>query len=164
MKKLILFIFSLQFILSGCSNAEHSHKIQWIFKPCIQPVSGYDYHICEDMKVKVDNQLITIPKGFITDLASIPRPLWPILAPQYAGFVYPAILHDFFYRCPENVTREYADDVLYYALKEEGVSTYTAMKFWLGVRTFGGEHFAEKDNCKYNYYYSAEVKNTMMVS
>lgn len=154
--------FAFAIISSSCSNAK-PHTIEWITRPCIQPLIDYDYHICEEMEIKVDGSLIKIPRGFITDLASIPKPLWPILAPQYSGFVYPAILHDFFYRCPNNVTRKYADDVFYYALKAEGVSTYTALKMWAGVRTFGGAHFADQNNCKYNYYFEAEVDKVHLV-
>lgn len=156
----ISFVFGL---MAGCTNAQtRVHTVEWIKKPCIEPITNYDYNICQSLEVRVDDKLITIPKGFITDLASIPKPLWPVLAPQYAGFVYPAILHDFFYRCPDNVTREYADDVFYYALKAEGISTYTAYKLWLGVRTFGGSHFAEQDSCHYKYYYEAEAQNLTM--
>ena len=40
---------------------------------------------------------ILIPKGFITDFASIPRPLWPWIAPGGPLYVW-AIVHDFAYQ------------------------------------------------------------------
>lgn len=41
--------------------------------------------------------LITVPKGFITDGASIPRLLWPLLSP-FGPLLEGAILHDFAYQ------------------------------------------------------------------
>ncbi len=98
------------------------------------------------MHVLIDGDSYVIPKDFKTDLASIPRLLWPILAPQYAGFVAPAILHDYLYSCRHMVTRKYADQVLYSALLAEGVTKFTAIKFYLGVRLFGVFHFKDHND------------------
>ncbi len=94
------------------------------------------------MRVIIDDKKYTVPKDFETDLASVPRLLWPIFAPQYSGFVAPAILHDYLYRCPNDITRQFADEVLYSALITENVTAFTASKFYLGVRLFGASHFA----------------------
>ncbi len=93
------------------------------------------------MRVDIDDKKYIIPKNFQTDLASIPRLLWFIFAPQYAGFVAPAILHDYLYRCRDDISRQFADEVLYSALITENVTPFTASKFYLGVRLFGGSHF-----------------------
>lgn len=93
------------------------------------------------MRVIIDDKKYTVPKDFETDLASVPRLLWPIFAPQYSGFVAPAILHDYLYRCPNDITRQFADEVLYSALITENVTAFTASKFYLGVRLFGASHF-----------------------
>lgn len=110
----------------------------WIKKPCIKPVKKYDYITCSKAIVKIKGKVIEIPTGFICDLASIPRFLWSMLSPRYAGFVYPAILHDYIYRTPEvKYSRKEADNLFYEALREEGVSWYTANKMWVAVRNFG---------------------------
>ncbi len=153
---LTIFVFS-----QSKAIANRNHSIQWIKKPCIKPISDYDYHTCSKMEVIIDDTRVIIPKGFVTDLASIPKVFWPVLAPQYASFVYPAILHDFLYRCPNGITRAYADGVLYSALKSEGVSYYTSMKFWLGVRFFGLAHFETQDNCKYDYNFDPLPKHDL---
>lgn len=124
--------------LVGCIN---SHEVIFVNEACIIPFKGYNYKTCQAMQVSIDGKSYTIPKSFETDLASIPRVLWPILAPQYCGFVAPAILHDYLYRCNNNVTRKFADEVLYSALITEHVTSFTAYKFYLGVRLFGGSHF-----------------------
>lgn len=122
----------------GCANF---HQVKFLTQACIVPLEGYDYKTCKKMGVKVDDKKYTVPKDFETDLASIPRILWPIFAPQYSGFVAPAILHDYLYRCNNHITRQYADEVLYSALITENVTPFTASKFYLGVRLFGGSHF-----------------------
>lgn len=98
------------------------------------------------MEVLIDGDTYIVPKNFETDLATIPRVLWPILAPQYTGFVSPAILHDYLYSCHTVDGRKFADDVLYSALLTEGNSRYTAAKFYIAVRLFGGLHFNEGDD------------------
>ena len=122
----------------GCA---HFHRVKFIDNACIVPMKGYEYKTCKNMKVTIDDKKYVVPKGFETDLASIPRILWPIFAPQYSGFVAPAILHDYLYRCNNNITRQFADEVLYSALITEDVTPFTASKFYLGVRLFGGSHY-----------------------
>lgn len=112
--------------------------MKWIKKPCIKPVKKYDYKLCDNAIIKIKGDEINIPPGFVCDLASIPRFLWSLLSPRYAGFVYPAILHDYIYRTPTSpYSRKEADDFFYEALRKEGVSWYTANKMWLAVRNFG---------------------------
>jgi len=138
-----IFILILTIIyMAGCVR---SHKIIFLNEACIKPYQGYYYRTCDPMQVKVDGKKIIVPENFKTDLASIPRILWPIFAPQYSGFVAPAILHDYLYRCHTNVTRKFADEVLYSALLVEGVTNITAFKFYVGVRFFGSWHF-DKNN------------------
>lgn len=124
----------------GCA---HVHQVIFRNDACIKPYKGYYYHTCQPMRVTIDGKKFTVPKDFQTDLASIPRLLWPILAPQYSGFVAPAILHDYLYRCNTVVTRQFADEVLYSALLAEDVSRFTASKFYLAVRIFGSTHFGQ---------------------
>jgi hypothetical protein len=122
----------------GCA---HFHQVKFLNQACIIPYVGFNYKTCKAMRVTVDEKKYTVPKNFETDLASIPRLLWPIFAPQYSGFVAPAILHDYLYRCNNHITRQYADEVLYSALITQNVTPFTASKFYLGVRLFGGSHF-----------------------
>lgn len=122
----------------GCAKF---HPIKFIDEACIIPFEGYEYKTCKAMRVTIDDKKYIIPKDFETDLASVPRLLWPIFAPQYSGFVAPAILHDYLYRCNARITRQFADEVLYSALIAENVTPFTASKFYLGVRLFGASHF-----------------------
>lgn len=44
-----------------------------------------------------DGWLIRVPRGFVTDFASIPRPLWVIIPPR-GKYNRPAIIHDELYQ------------------------------------------------------------------
>ena len=69
---------------------------------------------------------ITVPRGFITDLASIPRALrgLPNLDPNGLSRA-PAVLHDFLY-CSQTVeSRAVADGIFRAALQAVGVGAVT---------------------------------------
>lgn len=137
----LAFTITMYLALSYIVGCAQFHKIKFVNEACISPLKGYDYKTCNALRVKIDGVKYVIPKGFETDLASIPRILWPIFAPQYSGFVAPSILHDYLYRCNNNIDRKFADEVLYSALITENVSPFTASKFYLGVRLFGERHY-----------------------
>jgi len=137
----LLFIFIFYLSLAYMVGCATFHPVKFLNEPCIIPFKGYDYKTCKPMRVTIDDKKYTIPKNFATDLASIPRWLWPIFAPQYTDFVAPAILHDYLYRCNNAITRKFADEVLYSALITKNISPFMASKFYLGVRLFGDTHF-----------------------
>lgn len=80
---------------------------------------------------------ITVPTGFITDFASVPRvPVVFLLVGNTASEA--AVLHDYIYKTlPHPFTREEADDILYEASLATGVPKWRAWIIWAGVRMFG---------------------------
>ena len=80
--------------------------------------------------------LITVPKGFDTDYASVPRlPLmfWFLGDRGHSA----AVVHDYLYRTAE-VARSQADAVFEEALEAEGeMSWFGRQAMWLGVRVGG---------------------------
>lgn len=95
-----------------------------------------------------DDAHVVVPRRFITDLASIPRPLRGLL--DVAGpSREPAVLHDWLY-CRQAdaegapVTRRQADDLFRAALRAKGVSAATATVYWLGVRVGGGHYWGRR--------------------
>lgn len=67
--------------------------------PVLRPIPGTRKWIVEeDWYYTLPNTLrIIIPKGFITDLVSIPRIFWPLISPT-GSLLIPALIHDFGYR------------------------------------------------------------------
>lgn len=81
---------------------------------------------------------LTVPVGFRTDLASIPRPL------RWAPFLDPngrsrraAAMHDWLYAW-RTKKKSFADLFLHDALLAEGASAATANTFYYAVHWFGG--------------------------
>ena len=63
---------------------------------------------------------ITVPRGFVTDFASIPQPLWSILSP-HGRYSRAAIVHDYLY-WSQSCTRDQADNLFMIAMQESGVA------------------------------------------
>lgn len=135
----IAFAISAVLLIASCAVKRYS--IQFTNEACIKPYKGYQYLTCDYLTVFVNGKLVKVPKGFKTNLASIPRALWSFYAPQYTDFVAPAVLHDYLYSNNLLGNRKYADDVFYSALRETGVSVITSLIFWVTVRTFGWSHY-----------------------
>lgn len=86
----------------------------------------------------------TVPEGFETDLASIPRFL------QWLPHLHPngrcrraAVLHDWLYYRSEH-TRKTCDQLFREALQAEGLSRRTATVYYWAVRLFGGRAWRER--------------------
>lgn len=80
-------------------------------------------------------RIISVPEGYRTDYASVPRILWNILPPT-GRYTKAAVIHDYLYEYGE-CTREEADAVFLEAMEDLGVSYLVRHSMWLGVR-FGG--------------------------
>jgi hypothetical protein len=86
----------------------------------------------------------TVPAGFVTDLASIPRML------QWLPHLHPngrcrrsAVLHDWLYQ-EKYSTRQGADLIFREALQAEGLSERTATVYYWAVRLFGGKAWRKR--------------------
>ena len=80
---------------------------------------------------------MTVPAGFKTDLASIPRLLRGII-PQVGRHIQPAIAHDYCYRVAKSGrSRVQADRMFLDGMKETGVRFTRRWVMYLGVRMFG---------------------------
>lgn len=78
---------------------------------------------------------ITVPAGFVTDLASVPRPFRNILNINGRSR-RAAVLHDFVYT-EQTLTRADCDALFRRALIAEGVSIAGRWIYWSGVRVGG---------------------------
>ncbi|MCK6621973.1 MAG: DUF1353 domain-containing protein [Calditrichaceae bacterium] len=92
---------------------------------------------------------LKIPAGFKFDLASIPRPLWWLIAPFELSIAAP-LVHDFLYRSggnppqdsvtpPRSYTRKETDQIFKHLMKGERVKPWRMNSAYLAVRWFGGK-------------------------
>ena len=83
---------------------------------------------------------LTVPAGFSSDGASVPRFFWRIVFPPGdTKALRAAFLHDWIYRThPEGWSRAAADNLFRKVLAADGVPRTSAELAYLGVRLFGG--------------------------
>jgi hypothetical protein len=90
---------------------------------------------------------IHVPKGFVTNYASIDVFHNAFLFPIYALFAgygnYASTIHDYLYRTG-SMGRKEADSVFYEALRTEGVARWRAWLMWAGVRVGGASSYRGK--------------------
>jgi len=81
------------------------------------------------------NLEITVPEGFLTDLASVPRFLWSLVPPHSPDYAAAAVLHDYLYEWNNGMfTKVVADGIFYEAMRVLGVPKWRAIIMYLAVR------------------------------
>ena len=93
---------------------------------------------------------ICIPRGYKTDLASVPR-LARFFVSRAGPHLEACIVHDWLYEAwivtnepPNRSMKKFADDVLKQALKEAKVRSYTVWAIYQACAKFGGREFRRK--------------------
>lgn len=102
-----------------------------------------DYYFCDARR----NILIRIPRGFITDFASIPD-VGRILIDRFGLSLEPAGVHDWLYAAHPGVeatdqNRRLADDIFLDALADNGVGLASRLIMYAAVRLFGAGPYSE---------------------
>jgi hypothetical protein len=107
----------------------------------LEKEDGDKWHVLEQFAAKADDRKITVPGGWITDLASVPRlPLAYLVAGGRAPKA--AVLHDYLYATQAG--RDYADDVFLAAMRAEGISWCVSRLMYWAVRGFGEPYYKKK--------------------
>lgn len=97
-------------------------------KPILQPLGNNRFLLVKDLNCGN----VKIPKGFITDGASIPRFFWRVLGSSMdTDRLWQAIRHDFRYQT-QRITRKEADIEL-----RDSLSGYSRHAIYWGVRAGG---------------------------
>ncbi len=136
-----------------------------------------DYIVSRDYTVrfKLDNEdehrNITVPRGMLTDLTSVPS-----VARSVIGRVGPhleaSIVHDFRYiawqdleeRGPRDEDREFADKLMRVAMEEAGVRGWKRFLIYNAVRSFGGGAYRREDELRYVKIPSEEEEEAAVVA
>jgi hypothetical protein len=108
---------------------------------------GNRWRLEGDYPYQDGRNLITVPGGFLFDLASIPRAFWWLISPFELSIAAP-LLHDFLYAHkgdppagsiePARVySRKQADQLFREVMKIEGVPAWRRGPAYAAVRSFG---------------------------
>lgn len=112
-------------------------KSMFLNKLKMTPINDDEFELLDDFVWQCNENTIIIPKGFVTDLASVPKLVrfLPYLDPLGKN-KEPAVLHDYLYS-KQIVTRKQADKLFRKALKIEKIPSFWAGVHYVGVRVGG---------------------------
>lgn len=148
---------------SECLSKSPTSKDEWFSaligsKPFDKPLSvsrflDRTYYLNEDMawtpKSAIANiTKIVVPKGFVTDFASIPRVFWAVLPPD-DEYVMPAVLHDWLYwqQLPLLLKSE-SDTVLKLAMEELKLPSWKIWAIYNAVSLLGASAWDQNAKLK----------------
>lgn len=111
--------------------------------PIVKPFAdNRDWMLVENLEYTIGDTgiKIKIPKGFVTDFASIPKWYWHYGLSPHGRYSKAAIVHDYLYwvQC---CTKKQADNILLIAMKESGVPAFDRIKIHRGVQLRGGRYW-----------------------
>jgi len=90
--------------------------------------------------------VVTVPVGFVTDFASIPRIFWSVLPPD-GKYTWAAIIHDYLYWTQVG-SKATADSTLLYGMEDFGISTFVKTAIYEGVHLFGENAWQDNKRLK----------------
>ncbi|HEU4742656.1 MAG TPA: DUF1353 domain-containing protein [Meiothermus sp.] len=115
--------------------------------PVISYLGEGQWSLAAEYVYQDGGRTLRIPRGFVFDLASVPRFLWWLIAPFELSVVAP-LVHDFLYRYRGNppagtveplkvYTRREADVLFEQIMVMEGVPAWRQISAYTAVRFFG---------------------------
>jgi hypothetical protein len=108
-------------------------------KLIVSEVDESRWQLVNDLVYRGNKDVFTVPAGFKTDFASVPKLFWNILPPT-GRYTKAAVLHDWLYST-HAVSKEDADGIFRRVMEEEKVGTIKRNIMWLAVKWFGGSAY-----------------------
>lgn len=107
------------------------------FEPLyVEVLDNRKFVVLEDFSVVTkDGEVITVPEGFTTDAASIPRLFWSFL-PPLGRYTKASVVHDYLYRTHLK-TKEEADKIFLWLMEDLGVEKVRRTVMYYAVKLFG---------------------------
>ena len=89
-----------------------------------------------DIGVEGSDNTVDVPIGFMTDFASVPRPLWAVL-PRWGKYGNAAVIHDYCY-WEQKRSRKESDGIFREAMQVLKVPMWKTLLMYYAVRLGGG--------------------------
>lgn len=104
-------------------------------QPALRPINANQFELVEDWSYQAKFETFHLPKGFVTDLASVPKFLWWFI-PSYGNFLHAALVHDYLWALArkQEFKFEDADGIFKRILRELGVSISQRWVMYAAVR------------------------------
>lgn len=106
--------------------------------PLINFPDGVNYMLFRDLTYDIGTRTglrIVVPRGFVTDFASVPRALHSVIGPT-GRYTNAAIVHDYLYWI-QTCSRGQSDNLMAIAMREAGVSALQEWNIYNAVRLGG---------------------------
>lgn len=112
----------------------------------VEEFSFNTFKLLDDLTFVIGNHTVIVPKGFITDFASVPKKLWGLVGP-YGRHTKAAVLHDWLYssQSKENFSKEVADRLFLLFMEYLAVPKKDKFLLFNGVDKFGKPFFQKKE-------------------
>jgi len=105
----------------------------------VQPLNDRDWKLIEPFEYHVgslgSNERISVPPGFKTDFASVPRLLWTII-PPWGNYGKAAVIHDYCYSMAQ-YSRLRSDEIFLEAMEVLKVPHWKRKLMYHAVRLYG---------------------------
>lgn len=103
-----------------------------------QIVTPFYFYFDENKK----EEGVTVPEGFITDFASVPRILWSIF-PPIGLYTKAAVMHDYLYKSGYSIgdKRKFCDKMFLEGMRALEVGWVVRYCMYIGVRIGGKKSF-----------------------
>lgn len=110
----------------------------------VKVLDKHKFELFKSFTFRLGKDAITVPRGFVTDFASVPKAFWSII-PPYGKHTKAAVLHDYLYQYHGFVsggqiisyTRKESDQIFLRAMETLGVNQIKRWVMYQGVRIFG---------------------------
>lgn len=110
-------------------------------QPKLEQITSLNYKVLEPYTVQTSLMAVTVPSGFVTDLASVPRALWSIF-PPFGLYTGASVVHDYIYRTSTiECTKNVADMIFKELMQQASVPNVTVESMFLAVQAFGRSSF-----------------------
>ena len=111
-------------------------------KLLVKDLMNGKFELFSDYVYRTKEYLIKVPKGFVTDYASVPKLLRIIILP-YGKHSGASVVHDWLYssKCDMEISREKADKIFLEILKEEKINFLLRTLMYIAVRKFGKSRY-----------------------
>jgi hypothetical protein len=103
----------------------------------VEQITGGIWELHEAFTFTWNGKEITVPEGFKTDFASVPRPFRSVI-PKSGKYNQAAVVHDFIYiHQTERFTKKEADLIFLDGMKVLGVKKFKRCIMYIAVKYFG---------------------------
>ena len=89
---------------------------------------------------------LVVPRGFVTDLASVPRVFWSLFRPD-GSYAYAAVLHDYLY-WQQDRTIDEANTIFRFAMTDLKINDFQKATLFQAVDKFGPSSWAANRQLK----------------